>query len=367
MIKIDGNYLEGGGQIVRTSLALSALVQKGFEVSDIRKGRKDPGLKSQHLHGIKALQQLCNPEVEGAEIGSLNIKFLPRKLTSKNLDIDIGTAGSATLLMQSLFLPCIFASKPMTITITGGTDVSWSPSFDYMANVLVPHLQRFAKVEAKLLKRGYYPKGSGKIEIRINQKFKFNSFESFSEFQKNLNENVRQIELTEQHHLIQIKGISHASSDLENTRVSERQAHSAQEILAKKYNVPIKISSEYQNTLSTGSGITLWAIFSKNKEDIDEFNPIRIGCDRLGEKGIKAELIGEETANSLIAEIESKAPADSHLADQILPFMALLPGSSIKTSKITSHAMTNIYAIEQFLGSIFKTDEKTGIISANRQ
>ena len=167
--------------------------------------------------------------------------------------------------------------------------------------------------------------------------------------------------MLEQHHLIQIKGVSHASRNLESARVAERQAHSAQAILGKKYNAPIKISSEYQDTLSIGSGITLWAIFSKNKDDIDENNPIRLGADALGEQGKKAEIVGEEAAKNLIKEIESKAPVDRHLADQILPFMALVNGS-IKTSEITNHCRTNIYAIQQFMGEVFKVDEENKII-----
>ena len=361
MIRINGAYLEGGGQIARTALALSTITQKPFEVYDIRKGRKDAGLKNQHLYCVKSLQELCNAGAEGAELGSLCLKYYPKKIVAKNLKIDIETAGSITLLLQALLLPAMFASKPMTISATGGTDTKWSQPFDYFSNVLLPQLQRFAKIEAKLLKRGYYPKGNGKVEIKINPKFKLNDFSSFDEFQQHLKQNIHPYNLLEQHHLIQIKGVSHASRNLESARVAERQAHSAQAILGKKYNAPIKISSEYQDTLSIGSGITLWAIFSKNKDDIDENNPIRLGADALGEQGKKAEIVGEEAAKNLVKEIESKAPVDMHLADQILPFMALA-GGSIRTSEITNHCRTNIYAIQQFLGKVFKVDEENKII-----
>ncbi len=363
MIRIDGNYGEGGGAIARVALAFSTITQKPFEIHDIRKGRKDSGLKNQHLYCVKSLQELCKAEAEGAKLGSLHLKYYPKKLIAKNLGIDIETAGSITLLMQAVLLPAIFVSKPIKIAIKGGTDTKWSQPFDYFNNVLLPQLQRFAKIEAKLLRRGYYPKGNGKVEIKINPKFKLNDFSSFDEFHNHLKQNIHQYNLIEQHHLIQIKGISHASKDLENARVAERQAHSAQAILGKKFNVPIKISSEYQDTLSIGSGITLWAIFSKNKEDIDESNPIRIGADALGEQGKRAEVVGEEAAKDLIKEIEGKAPVDRHLADQILPFMALIGNSSIKVSEITNHCRTNIYTIQQFLGDIFKVDEKGKIIS----
>jgi len=362
MIRIDGGYLESGGQIARTALALSTITKKSFEIHDIRKGRKEPGLKNQHLYCVKSLQELCNAEAEGAELGSLSLKYYPKKLVAKNLNIDIETAGSITLLMQALLLPIMFVSKPITITIIGGSDTKFSQPFDYFNNILLPQLQRFAKTEAKLLKRGYYPKGNGKVEIKINPKYKLNDFSSFEDFQKHLKQNIHPYSLIEQHHLIQIKGISHASRNLENAKVAERQADSAQLILKQNYHAPISITTQYQDTLSTGSGITLWAIFSKNKDDIDENNPIRVGADSLGEQGKKAEIVGEEAANLLITQIESKAPVDRFLADQILPFMALI-GGKIKASEITNHCRTNIYTIEQFFGKIFEIDEKEGRIS----
>lgn len=364
MIMIDGSYLEGGGAIVRTALALSTITQKPFEVYGIRKGRKDSGLKNQHLYCVRSLQELCNADAEGAELGSLSLGYFPKKLAAKNLNINIETAGSITLLLQALLNPAMFVSKPITISITGGTDVSWSPSFDYFSNVLLPQLQRLAKIEARLLRRGYYPKGNGKAEVKIRSRFKLNDFSGFEEFHQHLKQNVNPYDLLEQHHLIQIKGISHASNDLQNAKVSERQAHSAQMALAKKFNAPIKITSEYRDTISTGSGITLWAIFSENKEDIDENNPIRIGACALGEQGKKSETVGQEAAQNLIKEIESKAPADRHLSDQMLVFMALIGNSKLRASEITSHCRTNIHTIQQFLGDVFKIDEEERIIRA---
>src|SRR3989338_552178 len=152
MIQIDGNYGEGGGAIARVALALSTIAQKPFEIYDIRKGRPQPGLKNQHLYCIRALKELCNAVAEGDELGSTFLRYYPKRLVAKNLDIDIETAGSITLLLQALIPPAIFASKPITITVTGGTDTKWSQPFDYFNNVLLPQLQRFAKIEAKLLK-----------------------------------------------------------------------------------------------------------------------------------------------------------------------------------------------------------------------
>ena len=119
--------------------------------------------------------------------------------------------------------------------------------------------------------------------------------------------------------------------------------------------------------MSIGSGITIWAIFSKNKDDIDENNPIRLGADALGEQGKKAEIVGEEAARNLLKEIESKAPVDSHLADQLLPFMSLIGNSKIKVSEITNHCRTNVYAIGQFMGNVFDIDEENKVISIKQQ
>lgn len=363
MIRIDGAYGESGGQIARTALALSTITQKPFEVYDIRKGRKDSGLKNQHLYCVKSLQELCNADVEGAELGSMYLKYYPKKLVAKNLDIDIETAGSITLLMQALLLPSMFVSKPMTINIIGGSDTKFSQPFDYFSNVLLPQLQRFAKIEAKLLKRGYYPKGNGKVEIKISPRYKLNDFPDFNDFRSHLRQNINPYNLMEQHHLIQIKGISHASKSLQQANVAERQAESSHKILRQKYDIPIQITAQYQDTLPTGSGITLWAVFSKNKNDIDENNPIRIGADSLGEHGKRAEIVGGEAAANLIKEIESKAPVDKHLADQILPFMALAGNSAIKVSEITGHCRTNVYTINQFMGDVFRVGGEEKIIS----
>ena len=362
MIKLDGSFLEGGGSIVRQALALSTITQKPFEITDIRKGRPTPGLKNQHIYCVKALEKLCNAKTNDAQLASTHLKYEPDKIESKNLNIDIGTAGSITLLFQSILIPSIFADKTLKITVTGGTDTKFAQPFDYFKEVFLPQIRRFADVDARLIRRGYYPKGNGKIELKIKQKFHLKDFNNFNEFHNHLKETTQKIDITRQHNLIQIKGISHASFSLQKAEVAERQAKNAELTLKNKYSCPVNIETTYNETLSPGSGITLWAIFSKQEDEINELNPIRLGADSLGERGKKAEKVGQEAASNLIKQIESKAPVDYYLADQILPFMALTGKSTIKTSKITNHTKTNIYVIEQFLGKIFEIDEKEGII-----
>jgi RNA 3'-phosphate cyclase len=361
MIQLDGSYLEGGGQIIRTALALSALTGKSFEISDIRKGRCNQGLAHQHLECVKSVQQLCDAAVEGALLCSEKIKFVPKPIKAHNMKIDIGTAGSITLLLQALLLPCMFADKKMKITISGGTDVRWSQPFDYFNCVLIPHLRKFAYIDVKLIKRGYYPKGQGSVEITVTPLCKINDYQSISEFTQALRQQVAPLHYLEQGYLIQIKGISHASKELEHAQVAERQATSAS-LMLKKYGCPINIQNEYTDALSVGSGITLIAVYSLDKDEIDHGNPIRLGSDGLGERDKKAEIVGQEAAEHLMHEMDSKAPLDQYMGDQILPFLALV-GGKVKISRITNHARTNIFVIEQFLGTHFEIDEKNSIIS----
>ena len=349
MIKLDGNYLEGGGQIVRTALALSTITGKEFEVKGIRKGRKKSGLKNQHLYCVKALQELCGAKAEGAELGSEYLHYKPGKIQGKTISIDIGTAGSITLLLQALLLPSIFADKKVRLKIKGGTDTKWSMPVDYFREILLPQLRKYADIDFKLERRGYYPKGNGKVDIKIKQ----------------IEDRSKKIELLEQGYLLHIKGISHASFDLQKANVAERQSRAAK-VLLKKLNVPVQIRTEYVNTDSTGSGIVLWAIFSKDKDEIDFNNPIRIGADGLGERGKRAEEVGKEAAERLLEEISYRAPVDRYLADNLIPFLALF-GGQIKVSNISNHTLTNIYVVEQFLGKIFSVDKENKIISVKKQ
>jgi RNA 3'-terminal phosphate cyclase (GTP) len=355
LIVLDGSAGEGGGQITRTALALSSLTGKSFKITNIRAARKDPGLKAQHVNCVTALQKLCNAKAQGAEIGSRELLYIPEKIAAKNLTIDIGTAGSITLLLQAVLLPCMFANKTHTLTLHGGTDTEWSMPVDYFANVLVPHYRRICGIEARLLKRGYYPKGGGHVELTIKPEIKRNEFESFEAFRAILAH--KSFSITEQGKLVSIKGVSHASKDLAKANVAERQAIAAKQALAQ-FKAPVDITVEYADTLSTGSGITLWAIFS-TKDEIDQENPIRLGADALGQPGKPAEQVGTEAARQLITEIQSNAPVDAHLADNLIPIMALCRPSTIKTSRITSHTLTNMMVVESFLGKIFTEKNKT--------
>ena len=379
MLTIDGSNLEGGGQIIRTALALSTLTGIPFEAYNIRAGRENPGLKAQHLHCILALQKLCDAKVGYAELGSTKLRYLPGKIAGKTISIDIQTAGSVSLLLQSILLPSFFADSKVHLHIKGGTAAKYAMPYEYFENILLPYLKHFCvKIEAKQVTRGYFPAGNGEIDVIIRPKFKLKDFKSFEEFRAFLNISFPKFNLLEQGTLQKISGISHASADLQNAEVAERQAHSAK-LLLSKLNCSVQIRAEYSKTASTGSGITLWATYSKDnssiithnsayniegEEVLDLHNPIIFGADALGERSKRAEDVGKEAADKLIKEIESKAPIDSHLADNLVPFISLFPGNQIKVSEITMHTKTNIWVVEQFLGKCLEVDENSKIIKS---
>lgn len=351
-ITLDGAYLEGGGQIVRNSLALSCLTGKSFYVDNIRKGRCDSGLKAQHLYCVKAAAQLCGADFTDVEIGSTSMAFFPRKLSATALDVNIGTAGSVTLFLQSVIIPSMFANSAVKISVTGGTDGKWSMPFDYFKEVFIPHIRQFAAFETRLLKRGYYPKGGGEIEITTKPKFKLSDFDNFDEFFNYLRKQKQEIIQLEQGKLMQIKGVSHASKNLSDAKVAERQAEMARMSL-KQLNCPVSIAAEYSDSLSPGSGIALWAKFDSNAI---------IGADALGERGKSSENVGREAAENLTREIKNNAPIDSHLADNLVPFIGLF-GGKIRVSEITKHVLTNIYVTEKFLNVKFEVDKENRIIT----
>jgi RNA 3'-terminal phosphate cyclase (ATP) len=336
MIIIDGS--DGGGQMLRTALSMSTVTLKPFTMVNIRKKRPNAGLKKQHISCIKAYEKLFDCKVIGNYIGNDKIEFYPGNLKSKKIDIDIETAGSITLFLQSLILPCFLNGNNISIKVKGGTDVKWSMSFDYFSEVIMPYYNRFAEYKLFIFKRGFYPKGKGEIELKI--------------IKHNLT-NIRKFDLTKNFKLECIKGISFASLDLEKKKVAERQSYSALNFL---FNIKTakKIELRYFDTNSIGSGITLWCIYSYNDE-VNLFSPIRIGSDVLGEKNKSSEDVGVEAAKKIDSIIKNGFSCDEHLSDNLIPILGLI-GGKIKINRITEHILCNIKVCEKFINKKFKIE-----------
>ena len=164
MLEIDGSYGEGGGQLVRTAVALSAVTGKDIKIVNIRKNRQNPGLKQQHLKALETAARICEARVSGLFPGSTELSFAPVEVKGGKYDIDIGTAGSITLLLQCLMPALPFAKENVEITVRGGTDVAWAPTMDYLQQVTFRALERLGYAGKVTLKEhGYYPKGGGKV------------------------------------------------------------------------------------------------------------------------------------------------------------------------------------------------------------
>jgi len=339
MIEIDGSYGFGGGQILRTACALSAVTKKSCRVFNIRKGRPKPGLVTQHLLGIRALAQFCNGKLEGDFLGSEEIKFYPGEAYRDRISINIPTAASITLILQTLIPPALFFSRPIKIIFDGGaTDTFFSPTIDHFRFVFLKILEKMSsKVEINILRRGYYPEGGAKVEAKIYPS------------------KLKPINLIERRDFKKILIISGASESLKNKKVAERQVAGIREVLGK-LKLPTEEKVEYCDSRCPGSQICLVA----------DFENTVIGADNLGKLGKRAEDVGKEVALELLKEQKSGACLDKHLADQILPYMALTSGKSkVTVSEVTNHCQTNTWVIEKFLQGNFKIKDNLIIWEAN--
>ena len=330
LIEIDGSYGEGGGQILRTSVSLAALTMKPVRISKIRAGRPKPGLKRQHLSGIKLTGELVNASIEGLEVGSTDVSFIPKERRGGSFSVDIGTAGSISLILQAVLPPAVLAPDPITFQIRGGTDVKWSPPIDYLRNVFVPMLSRLGSVvEIVQKKRGHYPKGGGEVLCKVTPVKELNS-----------------LDLVNFDDLNTIEGISHCVRL--PSHVAERQASAAAQMIRERLGIEASIETESYSKnddphLGPGSGIVLWA---------DDVNGTRLGADSLGDRGVRAEEVGIKAAKQLVNEISVRKAIDSHLCDMIVPYLAVAKGNStIGISEVTSHLTTNLWTIEKILGT----------------
>jgi len=337
MIEINGSYGEGGGALLRVSTALSSLTGKAFTIKDIRSNRPKPGLMPQHLNAASTLGKISNAQVEGLELGSTQMTFTPGQLTGGKMKVDVQTAGSVTLILQALMIPSIFTDPGVEIEIKGGTDVRWAPPVDYMEQVTLPLLQAMGiSVDLELIQRGYYPRGGGVLKACIGPVKKLKPLK------------LHELEVDV------INGISY-SSKLPH-HVSSRQARAAEETIRNAgYEAQIEIKTD-DIALSPGSGLVLWSEVKGGKVP-------RVGASSLGKPGKSAEIVGREAAHEILSFISRGAALDQYMGDQIIPYLALAGSSSVRTSHLTQHTLTNIYVTEKFTGKKFHVDGDLGEVT----
>jgi RNA 3'-terminal phosphate cyclase (ATP) len=319
MLRIDGSVGEGGGQIIRTAIALAAITGKAVEITNIRANRPNPGLSAQHLHAVRAVERISGGSTEGLALRSTRLAFTPGTLKGFEGAIDIGTAGSITLLLQCLVPAALFADRTTKVRITGGTDVSWSPPMEFYTHVFLPALRELGcELQLDLKRRGYYPKGGGRVNLTVTPARR-----------------LKGLVLRKPEHAVEISGVSHSCGL--PAHVVDRQARAATHVLKDAgYDAAIITEPEERGTWTTGSGITLWSGYKSGSA--------------LGERGKRAELVGEEAARGILTELQAPSTVDVHLADQLVPYLALATGNSeMRVREMTKHLETNLYITQQFV------------------
>lgn len=326
MIEINCSYGEGGGQIIRTAVALSALTGKPVHLYNIRAKRDKPGIQAQHLTGVKAVAGICNAKVNGLELHAKEITFEPGEISGGNYEWDVGTAGSVTLVLQALMPAMLFSKKGFSLSITGGTNVQWSPPVEYFQHIFCDYLLKMgAEIKFDIIRHGFYPKGGGRIKLRLTPA------------------ELKPIEILERGNFVKTDLWSIASSDLMMANVAERQVKGFRhEFGETKYG---KINENYVSSFSSGTSMHAH----------NHYENCKIGAETLGERGKPAEDVGKECAKRLKKEISYDSTLDMHMLDQILPYMAML-GGKFKFGELTSHAKTNIWVIEKFLPVKFEIE-----------
>ncbi len=323
LIEIDGSYGEGGGQVLRTALALSAIQRRPLRIERIRAGRKNPGLKPQHLKAAEALTRMTQGRLTGAKVGSDSITFVPQDIVPGNYRVDVGTAGSVTLLLQALLPPMSLTHGDFRLTLTGGTHVAWSPPFHYLEGVLFPVLRKMRMPVSAVLERwGWYPRGGGIVQVEIHSPC-----------------GMKPLILTERGPLKRIRGLS-VGSNLP-AHIPERQKEEAVKRIKVEFGVDAEIEVVSDAPAAGAGSFVFLAVESEN---------VVAGFSSLGRKGKRAEDVAGEAVDDLKDYLLSGGCIDPHLADQIVLFMGLSDGvSAFTVSRITQHLLTNLWVMQQFL------------------
>lgn len=318
MLDIDG--ADGGGQMLRSALSLAALTDTPVRIENVRGDRPTPGLRPQHLAAVEVLAELCDATVEGAALESTSLTFKPGEDRQTAVETDIATAGSVTLLFDTVLPLCLRWPEQIRVRATGGTDVKWAPTVAYYRRVKLPLLARFGLDAAVALETtGFYPAGGGEATLRANPS------------------TVSPIQIDARGSLDTVGVYSKAATALEDQEVADRQADHASERLGDAgYDVQVQQAS-YVDTACPGSSLLLRGTYAHSLA----------GFDALGERGLPSEEVADGAVEAFLAFDETAAALDPHMADQLLVFLALA-GGRVRIPRVTDHVETNLDVLAAF-------------------
>ena len=326
-IHINGSMGEGGGQVLRSSLALSMVTGQPFTIDNIRAGRRKPGLLRQHLTAVKAAAEVSCAHVSGAALGSDSIEFTPGPINAGSYRFSIGSAGSTTLVLQTVLPALIQANGPSELIIEGGTHNPFAPTVHFLTKCFLPVLAKMGpKVDVELVRHGFFPAGGGQIRVSIEPVERLSPLEL-----------IERGDITRRLATATVAGLPGAIADREL------------ETVAKKLELT---NNEIKHDL-LGDGLGPGNVLSIELES-DQLTEVITG---FGEKSVSSEKVARVASKRAKEYISSGVPVGLHLADQLLIPLALAGEGAFRTGVLTRHTKTNIQVIESFMGCSFRVEE----------
>ncbi|MBD0326773.1 MAG: RNA 3'-terminal phosphate cyclase [Pyrinomonadaceae bacterium] len=334
MLTIDGSFGEGGGQIIRSSLALSLITGKPFRIYNVRARRDKPGLQRQHLTAVSSCAEIGRAKVDGAKVGAQEFTFVPGQVVPGEYVFDIGTAGSTTLVLQAVLPPLMIAAAPSLLKLEGGTHNVHAPPFEFLQKTFLPLINRIGpQVNIELERYGFYPPGGGKFSVYI---------EPAAELRP-LNLTARGEILARRARAL-VVNLPPSIGERELAVIRERLDWSDDELRVETS----------QNAYSPGNVLTI-------EIESEQLTEVITG---MGERGVRAETVAERAAAEAQRYLATDAPVGEHLADQLLIPLALAGGGSYLTSPLSLHTTTNIEIVKKFLPVEIAVDEMASDVFA---
>jgi len=332
MLEIDSSKGEGGGQVVRSSVALSAITGIEARLTRIRENRPTNGLSKQHCVAVKAVADMTGSEVIGNHPGSRELHIKPGRIQRSNIVLDIGTAGSISLVLQAVMLASRNHREKVRVDVRGGTNVMWAPPIDSYQQILFPLMERMGiRARLEIIDRGFYPDGGGRVIAELDP---------IGEISPLVIDTLGQLRYVE--------GVCYIQHPREKIRDDMISAC----IDTLDLDCPVNIEVQQTSGSSKGAGLSLVAVYEKG----------RLGSNVLTTKGHPAKQAGEDVAKDLLKEMSSGATMDIHTADQLLPYMAMANGTSEFTvSRISKHLLSQMDTLETFLDVRFGVERKGAV------